>query len=174
MKSEIRHRIASAVFVAGLALTGAATAAQTSSGHAPAATSYRLAAASADGEAILARIDQFIIAWEGMDIHAVEFMLHNAYTSSAGENKTQYLARLRKEAANTAGRQIHYVWKGSRLTSATRATATIQISYTDQLKNYQNAKYYSNCQLVTFDLIKFTDGKWYLLHEKDTKAACPS
>lgn len=171
MKSAIVHRIASAVFVAGLAQTASVTAAPRPSADTP----YRLAAAaSADDKAILARIDQFIIAWEGLDIRAVEFMLHNAYTSGAGENKTQYLARLRKEAANTAGRQIHYVWKGARLTSPTRATATIQMSYTDQLKNYQNAKYYSNCQLVTFDLIKFTDGKWYLLHEKDAKAACPS
>lgn len=127
-----------------------------------------------EGEAIQARVLDFIEAWESMDLKTLEFMLHNSFVSGAGENKTNYLKRLRREAANTAGREILTQWKGARKTAPDRATAKILISYTDQYKQYTGAKFYNSCQELTIDLIRWSDGKWYLLKEKGVKSACPS
>lgn len=67
-----------------------------------------------DGYAVMERVSEFITTWESADIKKLEFMLHNSFVSAAGENKSKYLARLRKEAANSAGRKITMLWQGSK------------------------------------------------------------
>lgn len=125
-----------------------------------------------DGYAVMTRVGDFIDSWEKADIKTLEFMLHNNFVSGAGENKTKYLARLRKEAANSAGRKISMLWKGSKGT-ATKATAKILLGYEEQFKKYSGSKFYKSCQEVTFELVKWKDGKWYFTREKGVKGACP-
>ncbi|MGE3726799.1 MAG: hypothetical protein AB7I41_14670 [Candidatus Sericytochromatia bacterium] len=134
---------------------------------------FQLAQATEDdGYAVMERVSEFITTWESADIKKLEFMLHNSFVSGAGENKSKYLARLRKEAANSAGRKITMLWQGSK-GSATKATATILMGYEEQYKNYSGSKFYSSCQKVTFDLTKWTDGNWYFTREKAAKGQCP-
>lgn len=134
---------------------------------------FQLAQATEDdGYAVMERVSEFITTWEKADIKALEFLLHSSFVSAGGENKSKYLARLRKEAANSAGRTITMLWQGSK-GSATKATATILMGYNEQYKNYSGSKYFSTCQKVTFDLTKWTDGNWYFTREKAVKGQCP-
>ena len=122
-----------------------------------------------DAQAVL---QQYLDYWEAGNISKLEFLLHNQFVSAAGEKKAAYLQRLKKEAANMAGRQIKHQWKGSKA-NGELFQVNYFLDYTEQFKKYKGQKFFHSCQNVTLQMLKFKDGKLYIVKEQAKAAKCP-
>lgn len=135
------------------------------------ATSAKAFFTTNDARNSITFLDNYMKAWQGLKVKNMEFMVHNNFISAGGEKKFNYIRRLRGEAANSAGRQIRYTWTSSQA-KGNSIFVKFYLDYTDQYKKYRSNKFYRGCQNVTFELVKFNDGKLYLIKEYATKAKC--
>lgn len=111
---------------------------------------------------VQSRITQYMKAWEKKDITAMEFMLYNSFVAADGSNKQKFIARLKKEAPNVRSRNIQFHF--TKITvSGNNATVVLDMQFLENFVNSDTGR--MTCRPVTLNLVRWSDGKWYLSKE---------